>query len=365
MSTSFTSKLTIGIDFGGVLSIHDRDHKSDTDAVGAVGEHKNTLLNMPHALSVLEELKPYHNLVLISFCGQKRAVETYNSLNESVSHLFNQMFFTKDKMFKKDVCDAAGCDVMIDDTLAILIDIRKSNDNITLIWFVDPEEINTDSRNICKKQNILQMDSWLSIGKLLPTISTGKINSKVDLSKKIYNIPTSALTKEETSFKDVEPHIVYYVSEYELQKDEENAGFDLVSNEDRFVEVGTRPHPIQTDLVTAFHHSQVGMIKSRSGLACSGLDACGGVVDSGYRKNWGVILDNARCVKHLQDLNNPESKKGFQIKKGDRVAQVVFLPNINVTPIRLNSLEELVSKYPSKRGQLGFGSSGLTTVPKQ
>ena len=49
--------MNIGIDFGGVLSIHDLGSK----------EHINTSINMPNALESLYALKETHNLFLISF----------------------------------------------------------------------------------------------------------------------------------------------------------------------------------------------------------------------------------------------------------------------------------------------------------
>jgi hypothetical protein len=185
MSSSTITRLTIGIDFGGVLSTHDRNNDVKTDVVG---EHKNTAVNMPDSLNVLEKLKESHSLILISFCGQKRAVETKASLDTSVPGLFDSIFFTKDKMYKKDICSFAGCDVMIDDTLGILTDIRKVNKNITLIWFTAEQDVSQNDVNVCKNNNILISDSWLKIPALLPSKSLSKPNHELDLSKKLYKV---------------------------------------------------------------------------------------------------------------------------------------------------------------------------------
>jgi deoxyuridine 5'-triphosphate nucleotidohydrolase len=156
---------------------------------------------------------------------------------------------------------------------------------------------------------------------------------------------------------------VYYCSSYELVKDEENMGFDLTSIEDRFIECGTRVL-VKTDLVTAFHKSLGAFIKSRSGFAFKGVDACGGVIDAGYRETWGIILDNARCVKDSLEVEidgKKEIKRGIWVRKGDRIAQAIFLPTINVETVRVASEDQLPS---SKRGKNGFGSSGVQNRPK-
>jgi dUTPase len=192
---------------------------------------------------------------------------------------------------------------------------------------------------------------------------------------------SSSQQSSSVTYNQDDPSIVYYVSNYELVKDEGNAGFDLIADEDRFIEVGTRPAPIKTNLFTSFHPTQVAIIKSRSGLSCKGLDIVelaskslnvdenskettigGGVIDSTYRGNWGIILDNARCTKDLENPEDSLSKKGLWVKKGDRIAQVIFLPIINVKPVRLNSVDQLPK---SIRGERGFGSSGVKTALKE
>jgi dUTP pyrophosphatase len=65
----------------------------------------------------------------------------------------------------------------------------------------------------------------------------------------------------------------------------------------------------------------------------------GGVIDSGYRGEWKVMLSN-------------DSQLIWEIKRGDRIAQVVFLPVFH-------PLIELVSDLgDSVRGADGFGSTG-------
>ena len=65
-------KFKIGVDFGGVLSIHDSKMTNNSGL-----EHKNTAINMPFAIDNLKKLKKQgHELYIISFCGKTRAKET-------------------------------------------------------------------------------------------------------------------------------------------------------------------------------------------------------------------------------------------------------------------------------------------------
>ncbi len=120
-----------------------------------------------------------------------------------------------------------------------------------------------------------------------------------------------------------------------------DAGLDLHSSEDfslspgelRFVPLGIQ---------TSFSVQYVGIIKERSGLAGRGISIQAGVIDSSYRGEWKVLM-----------LNRGGGVEGtWDVKKGDRVAQVIFLPCFHLLIEEVNSLSD------SKRGVKGFGSSG-------
>lgn len=104
---------TIGIDFGGVLSIH--------DAPDTGKEHRSVAINMPHAIDALRRLKAAgHKLVLVSFAGKSRSAETRASIEATCPDIFDQVYFVKDKGYKLAICRYAGCDVMIDDRADVL-----------------------------------------------------------------------------------------------------------------------------------------------------------------------------------------------------------------------------------------------------
>jgi dUTP pyrophosphatase len=82
-------------------------------------------------------------------------------------------------------------------------------------------------------------------------------------------------------------------------------------------------------------------ILQRSGLALkSGIIPLGGVIDSGYRNEIGVILVNI-------------SDDDFEIRQGDRIAQAALIPIERFAWKEFDALED------SDRGKSGLGASGI------
>lgn len=80
-------------------------------------------------------------------------------------------------------------------------------------------------------------------------------------------------------------------------------------------------------------------VSSRSGLSFkSSILAHPGVIDQNYRGDLGVLLYN-------------HSQADYQVKKGDRVAQLVVHYNIHMAT-------GWGTVQPTDRGEKGFGSSG-------
>eukprot|EP00906_Rhabdomonas_costata_P025826 RCo036884 len=118
------------------------------------------------------------------------------------------------------------------------------------------------------------------------------------------------------------------------------AGYDLSSAVDVVVPAGGKV-VVPTDLAIAVPPGTYGRVAPRSGLAAKHHIATGaGVIDEDYRGNVGVVLFN-------------HAKTDFQVKKGDRIAQLV-LERI-VTP----EVEERVELPETARGAGGFGSTGV------
>ena len=118
-----------------------------------------------------------------------------------------------------------------------------------------------------------------------------------------------------------------------------DAGYDLYASEDAVV-VGRQRTTIKTGVSFDMPEGLAGLIWPRSGLSVKkGIDVLAGVVDSGYRGEVMVCLYNT-------------SDEDVEIKRGDRIAQIIF------QEVPLVSLIESEELETSQRGSDGFGSTG-------
>ena len=119
------------------------------------------------------------------------------------------------------------------------------------------------------------------------------------------------------------------------------AGMDAVSAEDVTIAPGAR-HAVATGLAVAIPHGFEIQVRPRSGLALKhGITVpnAPGTIDSDYRGEVKVILIN----------HGPEA---FEIRRGDRVAQLVVAPVVQGTWLEVAELDV------TARGEGGFGSTG-------
>ncbi|MDX5327104.1 MAG: dUTP diphosphatase [Bacteroidota bacterium] len=123
------------------------------------------------------------------------------------------------------------------------------------------------------------------------------------------------------------------------------AGLDLRANLDSpiILEVGQRVL-VKTGLFISVPQGYEAQVRPRSGLAYKhGVTVLNtpGTIDSDYRGEIGVIL-----INHGQEA--------FEIKDGERVAQLVIAKHETIEWSPVETLEE------SERGSGGFGSTGRT-----
>ncbi|KAG2498193.1 hypothetical protein HYH03_003947 [Edaphochlamys debaryana] len=119
------------------------------------------------------------------------------------------------------------------------------------------------------------------------------------------------------------------------------AGYDLSSAEDTVVPARGKAI-VKTDIAIRVPKGTYGRVAPRSGLAVKNfIDTGAGVIDEDYRGNVGVVLFN-------------HSDKDFEVKVGDRVAQLI-LERIVVPDV--DEVEELDA---TDRGANGYGSTGVT-----
>jgi dUTP pyrophosphatase len=122
-----------------------------------------------------------------------------------------------------------------------------------------------------------------------------------------------------------------------------SAGYDLSSVQDVVIP-GHSQAIADTGIVFEMPNDCYGRVAPRSGLAAKfSIDVLAGVVDSSYRSTVKVILYN-------------HSEKEFVVKKGDRIAQLIFERIYTPNLFEVDSIEKLST---SDRGTNGFGSTGV------
>jgi dUTP pyrophosphatase len=122
-----------------------------------------------------------------------------------------------------------------------------------------------------------------------------------------------------------------------------DAGADLYSISELVLSPGERAL-VKTGIAIALPNGYVGLVHPRSGLGLkNGISVVNtpGTIDAGYRGEIGVVLIN-------HDLH-----ESFQVKKGDRIAQLVIQKVENAQFKMVNQLPE------SERAAGGYGSTGV------
>ena len=120
-----------------------------------------------------------------------------------------------------------------------------------------------------------------------------------------------------------------------------DAGLDLFSTEDTTIQ----PHKrklISTGLAIELPEGYVALIWDKSGIANNtGVTTMGGVIEHTYRGEYKALLLNT-------------SKEPYEIKKGQKIAQLL------IQPISTAEVEEVQELSETQRGKGAFGSTGLT-----
>ena len=116
---------------------------------------------------------------------------------------------------------------------------------------------------------------------------------------------------------------------------------DVLAAEDVVLAPGAR-HAVATGLAMAIPHGFEIQVRPRSGLALKHgvtVPNTPGTIDSDYRGELKLIM-----------INHGEAD--FEIRRGDRIAQLVLAPVTQASWLPVEELDETV------RGEGGFGSTG-------
>ena len=118
-----------------------------------------------------------------------------------------------------------------------------------------------------------------------------------------------------------------------------DAGMDIYSVEDVIIKAGERAL-VATGLSIEFPAGNVALVWDKSGLAAkNGIKTMAGVIEYTYRGEYKIVMFNT-------------SKQDFEIKKGQKIAQLL------IQPIMTADVEEVNELSDTARGVGGFGSTG-------
>lgn len=117
-----------------------------------------------------------------------------------------------------------------------------------------------------------------------------------------------------------------------------DAGLDLYAMEDGYIRCNQN-RTFDTGVHIEIPEGYVGLVKSKSGLMCNHGIITDGTIDAHYTGPIKVCL-----------FNHGTSK--YEVKKGDKIAQLVIVPCLLPRMELVDSLEE------TDRGDNGFGSTG-------
>jgi len=119
-----------------------------------------------------------------------------------------------------------------------------------------------------------------------------------------------------------------------------SAGYDLYAAEEGLVPRHSRKL-IKTNVSMSIPMNHYGRVAPRSGLAYkNGIDVLAGVIDSDYRGDIGVVLYNT------------DKDSDFNVKIGDKIAQIIIEPCSSVNFMKTQILSN------SNRGESGYGHTG-------
>lgn len=149
-------------------------------------------------------------------------------------------------------------------------------------------------------------------------------------------------------------------------KRKEDAGFDIYTTENYAILKPGETKFFSTGLRSAFPENYWVEIKERGSTGAIGLSVRSGVIDSGYRGEWKIILTNInnypvefsynvdKITYVYSKLNKKKIKKViYPLVKA--IAQAVVIP---LPDIQCKWSKTMVDGTSSTRGQTGWGASG-------
>ena len=137
-----------------------------------------------------------------------------------------------------------------------------------------------------------------------------------------------------------------------------DAGMDIRASEDVII-LPNETKIIKTGLKVAIPVGYELQVRPRSGLSVNTplrVANSPGTIDSGYRGEIGIIISNTSLTNDNTYLISEKGNKqgSYQIKKGDRIAQIVLKKYEVIDFIKIDNIENIEGNRDG-----GFGSLGV------
>jgi len=115
---------------------------------------------------------------------------------------------------------------------------------------------------------------------------------------------------------------------------------------------------IPTGIASAFSPKYRIKIRERSSSGSNGLTVKAGLIDSGFRNEWQIVLNNTNnkeiiITKNVNEIKIYDDRIEYPYSKAIAQAVVEYTPNVRIREISYDELKEI----PSERGMGGFGST--------
>lgn len=143
---------------------------------------------------------------------------------------------------------------------------------------------------------------------------------------------------------EIKCKLIHFDAKIPTKAYEGDAGFDLYAVEDVCIPF-ERNIEVKTGICFEIPPEYVGILFARSSYGKKGITIHHGIIDCEYRGE--IILYIRNTFRDEKNYAIPE----IVIKRGDKIAQIVFIPIPKVNLIQVDNLSE------SDRGEKGFGSS--------
>ena len=192
---------------------------------------------------------------------------------------------------------------------------------------------------------ILKTPKFWSTVNSRPNFVKGDVKKSVD-AKRDCKLDGRLFVREDANFGHLYVKKLRNTAAIPRRGTENAAGYDIASAEETVVPAKGKT-VVKTGISIAVPDGCYGRLAPRSGLAVKKhIDVGAGVIDADYRGEIGVVLFN-------------HSDEDFQVKQGDRIAQLI-LEKID-TPL----VKETADLPSTVRGTQGFGSTGINDDKKE